>query len=395
MSFNFIDYYLDYNKEAESPESFWRWSAITCLAASLRNRVYLEWHQGTVYPNMYTILFADSGIARKAAPCKFTGKLIRESCSTKFIAGRASMQGVIKDLGQSYTTENGTMLSGCAALLYSEELSAFAVADPATIPILTDLYDFHEKLSNNLISGTTHLKDVCLSLLCASNSELFKLVFNSFAINGGLLGRTFIIKEERARHRKSMFALAEAKPNKQPLLDHLKWLGTQKGMLQYSPEAKKEAEDWYLAIPEELMQDKVGFGSRIEGHAIKVAIALAASRHDESIRVEKHDMEEAIELVQGLRKTYRTLTVGLGQSTNTYVMALIVKIIIKAGKGGITRKSLIRNLFGEIDDMLQLDGILLVLCNGDLVLECRVQNDVGYKLTTKGIEKLVLGLEGD
>ena len=141
--FNFIDYYLNYTAEAESPTEFWKWSAIATLSAILKNNVFIEYSIGSVFPNLYVILYSDSGVARKAAPCKFAGKLIQLIGNTKFISGRASMQAVVRELAQTHATEKG-IISEATGILYSEELSAFAVRDPATIPLLTDLYDPHE-----------------------------------------------------------------------------------------------------------------------------------------------------------------------------------------------------------------------------------------------------------
>src|SRR5688572_31191779 len=107
------------------------------------------------------------------------------------------------------------MVSGASGLMYSEELSSFLVDDPVAIPLLIDLYDYHEVWESKLITSHWKLKEVCLSLLCASNSNLFKSVYTERAINGGLLGRTFIIREERARHRKSLIDFSKLELNGQ------------------------------------------------------------------------------------------------------------------------------------------------------------------------------------
>jgi len=392
--FNFIEYYLDYNNEAESPEEFWRWSAITCLAAALRNNVYLDWHQGTVYPNIYTILYAESGNVRKAAPCKFAGKLLREAGVTKFIAGRASVQAVVKELGMSYSNERGVFIGGAAALLYSEELSSFLVKDPSSIDLLIDLADFHAEWSNNLISGTTHLKNVCLSMLAASNSELFKSVYTEQAVKGGLLGRTFVIHQEKARHRKSLLDLEVNAKEPQPLVNHLLKLSKIKGVLRYSEEAKREYNRWYYEMPEEIYIDKIGYGARLGTHALKIAIALAAAKEEiNDLTLQKDDIEQAIDLVTGIRKTYRHLTVGVGGAVNSKQHAMVVKAII-AAKGKIPRKQLVRNLFGEVS-IDELDKIIQMLVQGDLVLEGIVGKEVGYSFTTKGIDIFMLGLDSD
>ena len=91
----------------ESPTIFWKWSAISCLSAVLRDNVYLTLPIGLIFPNQYVILLADSGGARKGAPCKFAFKLIKGVGNTKYINGRTSIQAVVKEMGQTYTNDTG------------------------------------------------------------------------------------------------------------------------------------------------------------------------------------------------------------------------------------------------------------------------------------------------
>ena len=93
--FNFVRYFIEYYKERESPEIFWKWSAIGCLAAVLRDNIFLQVQDDTYFPNMYIIFIADSGLYRKGAPCKAAEKLIQEAGNTKFIGGRTSMQAFL------------------------------------------------------------------------------------------------------------------------------------------------------------------------------------------------------------------------------------------------------------------------------------------------------------
>lgn len=387
--FNFIDYLLEYTKQAESPTEFWRWAGLAGLNAIIRDNIYLETSiVGTVYPNMYVILLSDSGIARKAAPCKFIGRLIQTIGNTKFVSGRSSMQAVVKELGTTYTNESGTMVSGSAGLLYSEELSSFVVQDPATIPLLIDLYDYHEIWKSNLISGSTRLRNVCVSLLAASNSDLFKSVYTDQAIKGGLLGRTLIVKEDKARHRKSLFDLNHSSLSVDPLLHHLVKLSRIKGAITVTEEAKKEYNDWYYSVPENVFEDKIGFGSRLGTHVFKVALALGAAREDFERMLTINDIQRSIELCLSLRKNYKQLTLVTGLSNLTAQTAIIIKLIASESNHHISRIKLIQRTLGDVE-LEQLDKILELLIQGNLLKVEGKNMEPGYKLTQEGIEKLL------
>lgn len=394
--FNFIEQLIEFTNEAESPEQFWRWSAIATLGSTLRDNIYLECPIGTIYPNLFIILYSDSGICRKANPCKFASKLIHEVGNTKLLAGRASMQAVVRELGKARTNDRGEIIIGASGLLYSEELSSFIVDDPVTIPLLIDLYDYHEEWSTNLISASSTLKNVCLSLFAATNSDLFNGVYTEKAIKGGLLGRTLIIKMDRPRHRKSLLDLGSIDEEKfKILINHLKKIGKLKGKIYFLADAQKEYNDWYYAIPDEIFVDRIGFGSRLGTHVLKVAIALAAAREDFNKEIYKKDVIEAIELCQGLRQTYKQLSFGIGVSTSSYQASIIIKAMIGEPNFSITRKKLIQRTFGDIDSVTVLDGLIMLMSQGGLIDEGAVGNEVGYRLTKKAIEMLAGGTNGN
>lgn len=389
--FNFIDYVIDYTKEAESPTEFWRWAAISALSSTMRSNVFVKCSIGTIYPNMFIILFSDSGIARKAAPCKFAGRLVQEINSTKFINGRASMQAVIKELSLASTSEKGNLITGASGLLYTEELSSFAVQDPATIPILTDLYDYHETWSTNLVSGTFKLKQVCVSLLGASNSDLFRTVYTEQAIKGGLLGRTFIIKQDNARHRKSLLDLEESKMDYLPLLEHLKKVKELKGQIRFAEAAKTKYNDWYYGLPTEYFQDKIGFSARLGTHVLKVAMSLCVARKALDLVITAADIEESIILCTDIKKNYKSVTIASGGSTTASQTALILKQLATANGGKLVRETLMQRMIGEVD-IASFNGICQMLEESNLIKTVGLNGTVFITLTENG-KKLVLGEE--
>ncbi len=397
--FNFIDYLLKVTENTESPEEFWRWAGISCLSIVLRDNVYAEIPiLGKIYPNMYVILFGDSGIVRKGGPCKFVGKLIQAIGNTKFINGRSSMQAVVRELGLSYTNKQGFMITGASGAMYTEELASFAIQDPATVPLLIDLYDFHENWNSNLVSGNLKLSNVCLSLLAASNSDLFRSTFTEMAIKGGLLGRTMIVKADKGRKRVSMFDMGkktvqneqDTSAGLQPLIDHLRKLATIKGPLNASDDAITEYNTWYYDLPDEEFNDKIGFGSRLGTHVIKVALALAAARDDFSCLIEQRDVEEAIIRCKEIKVAYKGIAAGIGYSTTAYQTSLVIKTILAAPNQHIKRKKLIQKLLGDVEQD-GLDKIIALLVQGGLAAEVSINMEPGIKITAEGIDVLVYG----
>ena len=61
--------------ELESPSSFWRWSAYAAISAVLKDNVWFNKQIYNLYPNIYVMLHADSGL-KKGPPIAMANKII-------------------------------------------------------------------------------------------------------------------------------------------------------------------------------------------------------------------------------------------------------------------------------------------------------------------------------
>lgn len=369
VAFNFIDYYLEYTKSAESPTEFFRWSALATLAAVCRDNVYHEHLLKRTYPNLYIVLFAKSGAARKSVPCDIAYKLIREVNNTTCIAGRTSIQYAIKRLSEGFTTEQGTVMSGASGFLYSEELSSFIVKDDHTIDLLTTLFDYHEKWESSTISGDTRkLENVCLTLLAGTNDALFAKIYNKDAAYGGLLGRTLIIKGDRARRKNSLMYANGAELPKAPLVTHLKKLARLKGPMKFSEEAAAYYDKWYNETDFFKHDSETGLEARLHTHVLKVAVLLCLAQEPIRMEVQREHVIEAIDLILELVPNYRLFGTSSGTAPEAMQTALILQELLRHNGKAVTRKAIIRKYFGEIN-ITMFDSIKLTLMEAGLIYQ--------------------------
>src|SRR5262245_28680614 len=89
---------LDQHKEYESPRNFWLWSSLAAISAVVKDNIYLDKFLYKLYPNIYVMLHADSGL-RKGPPVSMARQLVKEVNNTRIIVGRSSIQGILKDMG--------------------------------------------------------------------------------------------------------------------------------------------------------------------------------------------------------------------------------------------------------------------------------------------------------
>jgi hypothetical protein len=377
---NFISRFLDWNKFAESPESYFRWAAISALGATMRDNVYHESGVNSkLFPNLFILNIGPPGIG-KQLPMRQASQLIASVGNTRIIAGSASMQAVIKALG---TYEQGGV-KGASCILYSEELSSFYVKDQGTNELLTDLSDYHETWERNLISWNAKLTKVCISLFAASNETLLRKVLDSSAIYGGLLSRTLVNIEKRKRKKDLMIKKVQTDSQHEAILkNHLKCVSKLRGGILFDPAAEIEFENWYGSWDEE--GDKTGLKMRMKTHIKKVAMCLAMAEECLDLIIRRPHVEEAILLCLGLQKNYQILTMEAGNSPNAHPAALIMRALVEAKDYRLSKTVILRRFVGELTVEI-LDSVILQMTGAELITEHIADNRSIYVLTPQALE---------
>jgi hypothetical protein len=385
---DFIEVFLKYTEELESPTSYLKWAAITTLAAVCRDNIYFEDAYGKIYPNIYTIIVARSSATRKDPPIRIAEKLIRDVGNTKVISGRTSIQAAIRILADSFVNDKGIRLKGASGVLVSKELSDFLVEDPQAMKILTDWYDCHEVWPNSLVSlnGVLALYNVCITLLAASNDVLFRDVFKTSEVYGGLLARTFIIQESRRRQKNSrMYSNKDLSDWYKLLLEHLQLLARIKSPVRFTEPAKETYHKWYLSLEDERF-DKAGVIARIHTGVLKLSMLLAAARPEfvESLEVKKEDVEASISECFDLLKNYQMVVYSAGKSEMSQPITLVLMELLKEKDHTLSRRAIIQRLFGQIDSK-SLDLVKENLLDAGYIKIVQ-RGGEAYQLTDKFLE---------
>jgi len=351
----------------------------------MRDNLYFQTTYRRLYGNIFVLIVGPPALG-KSLPMQLGGALIKAANNTKVIEGSASIQAVVKSLGQYETGGK----KGASCILYSEELSSFYIKDQSTNELLTDLWDYHEVWERNLISWSASLKNVCLSLFAASNEILLKGIFDDRALYGGLLSRTILVLEKRKRHKDSMIfkSTVVQDSDRNLLIEHVKNLSKLKGEISFAPDAAQEFDNWYTTqwcIHEDNPSTKTGIEGRMKTHVHKVSMLLAMGEPELNLHVRKEHVEYAIELCTGLYKNYQILSSEGGKASSAHASALLLKILHEAPSYELSRRIIIRRNLGEFPVDV-LDATVLQLREADLLAEVNSSNEVSYRLTSKALE---------
>jgi len=307
---NWIQQVLKQHEEVESPREFWRWSALATLSAVVKDQVWLN--RGglyKLYPNIYVMLHADSGL-KKGPPVSMSKQIVKNVNNTRIISGRSSIQGILKELGTAYTIPGGKVINKSVGFIVASEFSSSLVSDPAAMTILTDLYDRHwnaGEYRSLLKMETFELKDPTISMLVATNEAHFEDFIGKKDIQGGFIGRMFVIAEDKVQKLNPLVQMLENPPDYVKLSEFPKEVSKLTGEFKYGPGAGELYEQWYMQFYRALFdspnKDTTGTVQRFGDSVLKVAMLLSLGEKLELILTEEN-INEAIDICEKLVQNY-------------------------------------------------------------------------------------------
>lgn len=354
-------------EEAESPRQFFYWSTLAAVSGVVRNNVWLERYFYVLYPNIYVLLVAKSGL-RKGVPVNLAKTLVHKTDVNRVIAGRSSIQAIVMDLGQAFTKETGgPPITKATAFISSGELSTAFVRDQDALTIMTDLYDGHynEKWVNTLKgSGKEVLEDVCISLLGALNPTHFNDLITAKEVTGGFLARCTVVQATKRARKNPLTRPPEEKLDLDPIVDRLKIISTLKGDFTWSIEAKEAYEKWYEEFSPEDYEDETGSLNRVTDTVLKVAMLIALARRAETVLM-ANDIQEAIRECLPRAKSADEFA-KKGISDLAALKKRFIQILLGKDGNFASRSYLMNNYYMDFD-ISTLDAVVESLESGKII----------------------------
>ena len=362
---------MEDNTDVETPISYLYWSLLCCISAVAANGYTLRTLKGNLlyYPNLYVILMGESGLG-KGYPINLAKKLVQESKATRVIAGRSSIQAIIKELATTRSEQGKPIMTDSRGFIVNGELSTAVIQDPDALTILTDLYDgAYNKEWVNLLKGdgAEKLKHPYLTCLFGSSPAHFYDSIPQPNIEGGYIGRNLIIYEERRAKDLDLLDSEKESINEDKFLSYI--------VPKYVPHLVKIAANKARLIPDEAARhtfntwrkewranqsqynDKTGFVNRVPDHALKIAMCLALARYEHNDIITEPDVTEAIQKVSGLIYASEKAAAGGGLDLLSGQTKKVVDYLLAASENQLLRKDLLVRGYLDYDNQI-LDKIL-------------------------------------
>lgn len=403
-----LDTLLHQHKELESPISFWFWGGLAAISAVVKDNVWLHRQIHNLYPNIYVMFHADSGL-KKGPPISMAKQLVRSVGGVRTISGRSSIQGILKEMGSTQTQPGGRVINKSIVFICSSELTSSIVSDPVAMDILTDLYDRQYNIGewrSLLKMEQFNLKDPTVTMLTATNEAHSNDFFAKKDIHGGYFARTFIISENKKNRSNSLLVPLKNPPNYEKLSDYLKELsklsgpfrplGSDKqegeyklpykdresGEINYFTEPGLMYEQWYENFSDTILtqdlRDDTGTLNRFGDSVLKVAMLLSLARSPE-LYIDMDSMTIAIEKCEKLVGNVREMTHGKkGLSDAKNIKSLIIQELLSRDTHKISRAMLLKRMWAHYKDANELDEIMVSFDQAGMISIETVGNQIIY-----------------
>lgn len=418
---NWLQEIVTQHEELESPASFWYWSAISAISAVVKDQVWLHRQIYNLYPNIYVMLHAESGL-KKGPPISMARQLVKPVNNTRIISGRSSIQGILKDLGTAFTQPGGKVNSKSVAFICSSELSSSIVEDKVATKILTDLYDRQYNVGewrSLLKMESFELKDPTITMLTATNEAMSEDFFTRSAIQGGYFARTFIVYEKTSEVVNSLLYPLEHPPNYAnsaaylkevaklngafiPLAvleksDEYRYKRIKQGRERFFNEAGAIYDDWYENFKElvkSMEKDETGTLNRFGDSVLKVAMLLALA-HEPRLIIPPHIMTEAIQVCEKLLGNVRKTTLGKhGVSQSALLKTLIIMELLNRDNHQVTRTVMMKKMWQHYESAQEFDDIMASFDGAGMINTSSVGNQILYTMPPNQVEELKTYMAG-
>lgn len=369
------------------------------MSAALRRRVYLKMQHGTIFPNLYVFIVAESAKARKSTAMMYGQRILTDSFPDLRIFGDdMTAQGLIKYMySRAVLKPDGKKEPQGDFVIFSDELADLFSSDRTRaakmVIMLTTTYmcrDVYDHLTSR--DSLERLYNMYPVVLGATDPLNLK-VLPPEAI-AGLTGRLIYVIEREKRHvnpgwiEDTRLEL-ERQYLRECLIHDLQRISNMQGPMSVEPKGRELYDRWYKELSSMESRDKNtdAFYHRCHTTAIQIAMLLSISR-DGSMVVRAEQIEEGIQTVKDQLEAIGRVTMWAGSGQYEQARSKLIQYL-QNSQGRSIKSKLLRFMgitveeFDKITTTLVEDGTLspIRLLGGESIIA--LSNGFLHKPTTE------------
>lgn len=354
---DWLDAYMAYTAEQESPDEFHLWVGLSTLAGAVQRKVFFDMKYFLLYPNLYTVLVSPAGRCKKSTAMRIGREMLNGVPNANFVSDSTSRERLILDLSQAHKDSHSSMTA------YSSEFASLLSTSSLDMMVfLTDIFDSpNEWVHKTKAGGTNKIKAPYLNLLAGTTPDWIAQGLPLDTVGIGLTSRVIFVYHETPRVKDPFPELSEAQIKlKSLLVSDLQQVSVLAGEYKFSPEADAIYREWYKARgtnPNESGDPRLaGYYERKPMHLIKTAMLVTASHSDERV-MEAEDLQKAMNLLRRVENDMPKVFIAVGKNPLTVDIEHVTGAIVSAGEEGITYRQLMV-MFKHALRKVELDEVM-------------------------------------
>ena len=357
----FIEAFPDYCETlTDAPRIYKEESAIDILSSIIGRRVYLQWGEDHIYPNIYKIYIGKSTAYRKSTILKIQKRFVENVIGfNSLLANRFSYEGLI-----SFIEKQSQVLS------YFDEfanLSEVLMKNYTLSPeaFLTEIFECPDmKREGALVSKEIILNNVYINIIGATTESWLLKNMNETSIRGGFLPR-FLFVWAKKKECTMPIPSSPDKAQRGLLLGRLKEILETVGDGEPMPMVmSSEAKNMYVRFYELIERKYLDtdslyspFYSRALTYVLKYAMLISID-YEETFTISESSMEKAVLRIDRLLNGFREfvneeVTFNRYQATRKRVKDFIT------ARGEVKTKELLQGLKMPTKDLQVVLNTLL------------------------------------
>ena len=374
---SWLDTYLQYTHNQESPTAFHEWVGLSILSAAVGRNIWVARPKYTLYLNLFVILVAGSAKCKKSTSIRIGENLLRQIDNPpEIFAQKITPEAIIQtleDAKKSYGTSTG--------IICADELSLFMGRDATKmgiVPVLMSLYDGRaEWVYRTVGRGKEVLKEATLTILAGTTPTDLKEIIPVRALESGFAARIIFVYQDSPSKTHLFDDLEEDKSNgvklketpyeeelKKALVHDLTQVRKLGGKMMFRADAKAFALDWYKQEQGTTRDKKVeGYFARKHDTMFKVAGLLSLSQSSSRYVEQKH-IEKALAIFAENEQYLGPIVAHITTTELGGATEAIYEIIKKAGK--IQHTELLHKCWRETDAKGLADIIRTLIESGEI-----------------------------
>jgi hypothetical protein len=360
---NWLEAYTKLMENTEPAALFDTWVGYSVIAAALRRKTWLQLGRLIYYPNIYVVLVAEPGVARKTQAIKYGVNFLSTIPDIKLSADSATKEALTDDIEKAAIDEfllDGNQLRHCSLNIISKEFESFLgqkKENTRMLTALTDLFDCPDDWSSRTRnSKSNQIVNIWVNLLAATTPESLASSLPSTAVGGGLTSRIMFVWADKKKKSVAIPEMTEEEERlKEQLEKDLYHISRISGNYIMTQGCIKKWTEWYNAFEEDesgirICTDKSfsGWYSRKPTLILKVSILRAAAESNQLVIDWRH-VDGAIKAVKEIESSMGQAFKAIGKSEISAEVDSVYQIIKDAKC--ISEKSLMTKIWRDVDNV--------------------------------------------